>query len=649
MRIAFGVFSVVLGLFVLVLVADFATVSLFYATLGKVAPGYRPIASIGVWNSYGVDPVYASRLWKIQAGLLFVVGIGVSLALLLRSRLSNLHGAARFATSSELDQKNLFAVKGILFGRVGSRYLCLPGERHLLVVAPTRSGKSQGVAIPNLLNWPDSLVVLDVKLELFARTSGFRANSGQEVFLFNPFAEDFRTHRWNPLDAVRCGDRRAGVYTVTDLGAIASVLYPTKGGDQTAEFFANQAQNLFIAVALYVLETPPLPFTLGQVGRTGVGLDDGGLPELFRQALSQRHDLSADCKDAMKQFLGTSGDTLSSIKATFDAPLLIFRNPLIDAATSASDFRLADARRRRMTVYLGVSPRYMEQASVLLTVFVSQALYANLDALPARADQPDSGDPSLRYQLMLLLDEFRVLGKMSQLVDSAGYLAGYGIRLVTILQSLGQLGIYGKDTAESFMANHGAKLVFAPREERDAKEISEALGTFTEMSESYSRSGRGGSFLKGDSGMSVGINVSAQRRALLLPQEVKAMPFEDEIAFVEDVRPIRGRKIMAFKDPVFQRRSFPPVMIAQLDVRAREEPKSQAAEVSADRAGGQAVSLRDTAAAASMAAVDTDLLDRRLNALTMDSADPNNPTEGEVQRYVSRFMNELEEMGAWKL
>ena len=44
---------------------------------------------------------------------------------------------------------------------------------------PTRTGKGVGVVIPNLLTWPDSVVVLDVKRENWEATAGFRAAHGQ--------------------------------------------------------------------------------------------------------------------------------------------------------------------------------------------------------------------------------------------------------------------------------------------------------------------------------------------------------------------------------------------------------------------------------------------------------------------------------------
>ncbi|MCK7497169.1 MAG: type IV secretory system conjugative DNA transfer family protein [Comamonadaceae bacterium] len=72
-----------------------------------------------------------------------------------------------------------------------------------MLSAPTRSGKGVGVVIPNLLNWPDSVVVLDIKGENYDITAGYRAAHGQAVYAFSPFDEDARSHRWNPLTAVR--------------------------------------------------------------------------------------------------------------------------------------------------------------------------------------------------------------------------------------------------------------------------------------------------------------------------------------------------------------------------------------------------------------------------------------------------------------
>lgn len=90
----------------------------------------------------------------------------------------------------------------IVVGRLGRRYLFFNGQQFAILAAPTRSGKGVAIVVPNLLSYRGSVVVLDIKRENFDLTSGFRAQHGQAVYLFNPFAEDLRTHRWNPLGYV---------------------------------------------------------------------------------------------------------------------------------------------------------------------------------------------------------------------------------------------------------------------------------------------------------------------------------------------------------------------------------------------------------------------------------------------------------------
>lgn len=655
MRTAVGIGFSLFSIVALAILVDATVALVFLMTIGQRFI-YEPGISWTLWNTYGVDPVYLARLQKILLGIGFLVSFGVAMFLMLVRKTSKLHGEARFATRAELEREGLMGTGGIVFGKMGSKYLTLPGERHLLVIAPTRSGKSAGIAVPNLLNWSDSVVVLDMKVELFARTSGFRAAHGHDVFLFSPFDENFCTHRWNAFDGVRRGvGGRQSVFTIQDLMGIATVVYPAKEGDSTSQFFASQAQSLLVGISLYVLESG-MSLNFGQILRVRNASAEGGFPGFVTQAL-KTDGLSEQCRGAFQQFIGATGDTLSSILATFDAPLQVFRNPLAEAATRSSDFKLSDLRRRRTTIYLGIAPRDMDTGSVLMTLFVSQVLYQNLDSLPDK-------DKTLRFQLLLLLDEIRVLGKMSVLVDAAGYLAGYGIRLLTILQSVGQLGIYTDKTARAFMTNHGCKVVFAPREESDAKEISEALGTFTEMSESYSRNSRGGRFLEQQTSMSSGVSVSAQRRALMLPQEVKDLPFNDELAFVEGMKPIRANKVLYFEDKLLKERLYPPISIPPLEIDeqwlqvATAPPSAPLKPASAVVAPPAAMEQPAPAAIAANGAaaphvgtegqVDPSLLDAHLNSLTMECVNPEDPTNDEVNAYVAKFMGKLEELGAWK-
>jgi len=95
-----------------------------------------------------------------------------------------------------------YASKGFLLGRTGAKnYLVADDFQHVLLFAPTGSGKGVGFVIPNLLFWEESIVCHDIKLENYELTSGYRNKSlGQECYVWNPADPDGRTHCYNPLD-----------------------------------------------------------------------------------------------------------------------------------------------------------------------------------------------------------------------------------------------------------------------------------------------------------------------------------------------------------------------------------------------------------------------------------------------------------------
>lgn len=81
------------------------------------------------------------------------------------------YGDARFAHPGEIRKAGLMGEhQGIIVGRIGGRYLIFGGQQFVMMSAPTRSGKGVGIVIPNLLNWADSAVVTDIKLENFEKT-----------------------------------------------------------------------------------------------------------------------------------------------------------------------------------------------------------------------------------------------------------------------------------------------------------------------------------------------------------------------------------------------------------------------------------------------------------------------------------------------
>lgn len=465
-----------------------------------------------------------------------------------------LHGAARFANTAEIRKAGLLDPKGgldktILVGKKNGRYLTYGGYQFVILAAPTRSGKGVGIVVPNCLNYSDSLVVLDIKGENFDITSGFRAKHGQKVYLFAPFDEAGVTHRYNPLEYISDDPaQRLG-----DIDAIGTALY--SGGNQNDKFWSENAKDLFRGLCLFVLERKDLPKTFGEILRQASGK---GKPlkeyifEELKKAQDTGHPFSNACIDCLNRVLSNSENTLAGIVATFGTPLLIFQNPRVDLATSANDFDLREVRRELMSIYFKMPPNKLKEGSVLVNLFFDQLLNLNTRVLPSQ-------DKTLKQQCLVLLDEMTSIGKVAMIAQAVSYMAGYNMRLLTIIQNKSQLeDVYGKAGALTLLSNHALMVMYAPSPtvQSDAQEYSEMLGYETVKSRSRTSSMQSSS-----------TSTSDQRRALMLPQEIRELGQTREIVSLENCKPILCDKIRYYEDPDFTCRAhLPPPSIPKQDI-----------------------------------------------------------------------------------
>jgi type IV secretion system protein VirD4 len=506
--------------------------------------GPLTIARYGYY--YGARPDVRPRLWATSIAGLLLVGI-VPLAIVLPRRRA-LHGDARFATRREVARAGLLGERGIILSAWGSRCLMLAGQQGVCLAAPPRAGKGTGVVIPNLLNWPDSVICVDIKRENWNQTAGFRAASGQDCFLFDPFSESRQSARWNPFHYVAANPERR----VNDLQRIAEMLYPDP--PNVDPFWTASARSLFLGIALYLFETPSLPKTVGEVLRQGMASDDEGFGQHWKRVVEGRNSgkfpLSPQCVRALYDVIDLAPVTASSIRKTFTSRLDLWLNPILDWATSGNDFDLRELRAEPMSIYVGVNPDDLHRLRPVVNLLFQQAIGLQTRELPEH-------NPRLKYQVMMLLDEFAALGRIPIIAEAISYLPGYNVRVVMVVQTPSQLReVYGAHVAETMLKSLAARIVFAAKDHNDAREISDELGYTTVRVKSISSPLFG--FSSGKGRRSRSQNVSEQRRALLLPQEVKALGPEEAIIFYEGLRPIRCRKIRYFSDPRFTARLLPP-------------------------------------------------------------------------------------------
>lgn len=467
-------------------------------------------------------------------------------------------GEARFANNNEIKQMKLFNDKGIIIGKYKGKFLRFGGQQFVALGAPTRSGKGVGIVIPNLLEWAESAVVQDIKQECFDYTSKYRKEVlRQEVYLFNPFSR--QTHRYNPLTYIDMSDKE---HCDSQLMDLANILYPLDG-DSTSKFFNGLAQNLFVGLCYMwrdlqlsnigkdfqrAFEIKIGEFNFYNILQLSKGLSIKNENQAI-QGFDDTYNFLVHCEvldDATKRRLETyfnisSDATKSGVMSSFNAPLVPFESETLKLSTETSDFDLRDLRKKKMTIYIGITPDQLANAQFILNIFWSQLILLNTKELPQK-------NKDLKYSCLLLMDEFTAPGRIQILQTSVSFIAGYNLRLLTIYQSLSQLETqpplgYGKEGAKTLLTNHACQIFYAPREQEDAEAISKILGntTFKTSSRSINSGGNGGGSR----------SISEASRALMLPQELREMSFENELITIDSGKPILCNKAFYYSDSYF--------------------------------------------------------------------------------------------------
>lgn len=561
-----------------------------------------PLAWDTWWQYFQVKdlPQYALFAQKIvlAGGMGLAAPVLLWLVLLIpmfrNARPESLHGDARFAELSDLKQAGLLTQtpQSILIGKYQGRYLWLGGAQHVIAIAPTRSGKTTSLAIPVLLTYQHSMVVLDLKGELRKATSGQRQAMGQQIHVWAPYDDQGRTHRFNPFTLLAGMDqtKRMG-----DIQTIAAILYPDEAGKDP--FWTSQSRAAFTAFASFMFETwdrswregyPSDPNTVDdfpsfeRILRLSSGAHGQTTLQMLQAIVNDTHNypfVSPQTRTVFSNLASLAEQTFSSVIATMQAPLQQFLSPVLAAATNATDFDVTAIRRRPTTLYVDIPTNKLDESGKLLNIFFSSVIGNNLGKQLGE-------EPDLKYQMLMLMDEFTAMGRVDVWAKRISISASYGVRDLCIVQSRAQLrSAYGDNDAQNFITNHGAQIVFTPREQSDANEYSEMLGYKTIRKENRSRSSGSGS-------SQVSISHSEERRALFLPQEIKELPQDDELIFFEGCKPIRAKKNWFFKDKSFVALTqLPPVMVEPIAARASAMDGAKAATLTAEPRTAQGAEL----------------------------------------------------------
>ena len=435
-------------------------------------------------------------------------------------------------------------------------YLASYGQQFVMLAAPPGSMKGVSAVIPNLLSYPDSMVVNDPKFENWDITSGFRASAGHKVFRFSP--ERLETHRWNPVSAIS----RDPLYRLGDIRTLARVLF-VSDNPKNQEWY-NKAGNVFTSILLYLMETPAMPCTLPQTYE--IGALGTGMGAWAQQVIEQRSNgpdaLSVETLRELNGVLEASKNKSSGWSTTVDIVrdvLSVYAEKTVAWAVSGDDIDFSKLREEKTTIYFSVTEGALKKYGPLMNLFFTQAIRLNSKVLPEQGGHCPDGTLRLKYQLALLMDEFAIMGRMEIMETAPALTRGAGLRFFLIFQGKDQIrAVYGEEAANGIMKAIHNEIVFAPGDIKLAEEYSKRLGNTTVRVQNQS-------FNKRDmNNRGQTDSYSEQARPLMLPQEINELPFDKQLIFVQGNRQtepmkILARKIIYFEEEVFKaRQKLPP-------------------------------------------------------------------------------------------
>lgn len=402
-----------------------------------------------------------------------------------------------------------------------ARLMTFSGQGSLITVAPPGSGKTQCHVIPNLLNWPGPAVVLDIKGEIFAATSGWRAANVGPVYRFDPLSPG-KSHAYNPLQAV--SDDPDHIWE--DSRFLADMLM-VPGGKSKDPFWESRARDvLTAAIAATVRNNPPEERGMGKILDIlhGVGwdrfiarLDDADDVPTMKRASRSLGEMDAKMRDSVLQ------TALASLSA--------WEGARIARATATSDWTPADLRSgKNPTVYICIAPNQIDSYASMLRVVIAQHIRTLTASLPAQQG----------HSILFVLDELPRLRHMPPVEEALEIGRQYGIKLWMFTQSLGQLET-AYDNAEGMVGSCAARLFMNPSlHDETAQKLSDDMGYRESVID--------------------GTRVKRVEADVLAGPEFKDMV----IVMASGAPPARVRKHFAHADPELSRRmAIPPAGIQE--------------------------------------------------------------------------------------
>ncbi|MCB2051349.1 MAG: type IV secretory system conjugative DNA transfer family protein [Novosphingobium sp.] len=440
-----------------------------------------------------------------------------------------------------------FASGQVFLGQVGQTPIGIRDDRHAMTIAGSRAGKGVSALIPNLLLYPGSMFVIDPKGELATITAGRRGagaqgckGMGQDVHVLDPFRVTRNSAPqylagYNPLDRIDPDDDMA----VDEADLIAESLIYGSSKDRDLHW-TLAARNLIKGLILYICQTEENPErrNLIEVRRL---LNSDELQTVIRTMEKMGGD--GPVTDAMAQeaipLLDMGDNERGSVLSTARTQTKFLSSPPMRSVLERSNFSFGALKEHPTTIYLCLPAMRMGTHNRWLRLLVNAAL----SSMERERCRPPHGD------IIFLLDEFPVLGRMESIQAAIGQIAGFGVKLWTVIQDISQIKEHYPESWESYIGNSCFVQCFGNTDLATTDYISQQLGQITTESASISDQTMA-QRMRGQSG----VTISRQTSPLLRPDEVArffARQHQNQLLMLAGRNPIQIERVNYFADKRF--------------------------------------------------------------------------------------------------
>ncbi|MEN0045686.1 MAG: type IV secretory system conjugative DNA transfer family protein [Bacteroidota bacterium] len=362
--------------------------------------------------------------------------------------------------------------EGYIVGRINDEPLKISTDGHLMTIAPTRTGKGVGTVIPNILAHEGSLFILDIKGQTLAQTASAKRLQGHRVVVLDPYNQtnsQFGLDFFNPLDPFFENPESKSSDDVIER-IVRSLMFDPEGRKSNEPIWDNTTMIFMRGLLTLCLRFwEPYRRNLVEVHKVLLYNDE----ELENFVTELKHliktDPKADDEAMLHELLTllTSSRTKTKIpdNAKVQASISLswvskraFKNDMLQ-----STFSFSNMRKEKMAVYLVVPQDFMDNCAIYMRLLFESAVFSQKDVYTDL--NVNTSELKQKQRILFMLDELPVFGKLDLVEKGVGTLAGRGINLWLIAQSLSQFKqIYGEETTATIIQNMACVQVFSARE-----------------------------------------------------------------------------------------------------------------------------------------------------------------------------------------